>query len=249
MLQSERRERILRKLRQNNSVKITKLAKELGISESTMRRDINELDRMGKLQKVFGGAVAVGSDRSLEEADVAQKNLINIEEKEKIARYAAALIEDNDFVYIDAGTTTERMIDFLCKKNATYVTNGVSHGKKMAQKGLNVHIIGGLLRASTEAVIGEVAIETIKGFNFSKCFMGTNGIDTERGFTTPDIGEAAVKKAVIKQSLEPFILADHTKFDLITSVSFADIDEASIITDLITKEHYRSCTVIEEVRK
>lgn len=247
MLQNERQEKILARLRQNGSVKVTVLAKDMDISESTIRRDINELDRRGRLKKVFGGAVAINRDMSLVETDVAQRTLINIREKDIIAEYAASMINDNDFVYIDAGTTTEKMIDYLNKKSVTYVTNGITHAKKLIQRGFDAYVIGGLLRPSTEAVIGAAAIEAVQKYNFTKCFMGTNGIDTEAGFTTPDIGEAAVKTAVMKKSYVSFVLADHTKFGLVSPVTFADIEEACVITDHLEGEHYRRYTVIKEV--
>lgn len=247
MLQNERQEKILDRLRQNGSVKVTVLAKDMGISESTIRRDINELDRQGRLKKVFGGAVALNRDMSPVETDVAQRTLINIREKDIIAEYAASMINDNDFVYIDAGTTTEKMIDYLDKKSVTYVTNGITHAKKLIQRGFDAYVIGGLLRPSTEAVIGAAAIEAVQKYNFTKCFMGTNGIDTESGFTTPDIGEAAVKTAVMKKSYVSFVLADHTKFGLVSPVTFADIEEACVITDRLEGEHYRRYTVIKEV--
>ena len=247
MLQNERQEKILARLRQNGSVKVTILAKDMDISESTIRRDINELDRRGRLKKVFGGAVAINRDMSPVETDVAQRTLINIREKDTIAEYAASMINDNDFVYIDAGTTTEKMIDYLDKKSVTYVTNGITHAKKLIQRGFDAYVIGGLLRPSTEAVIGAAAIEAVQKYNFTKCFMGTNGIDTESGFTTPDIGEAAVKTAVMKKSYVSFVLADHTKFGLVSPVTFADIEEACVITDRLEGEHYCRYTVIKEV--
>ena len=249
MLQDERFERILAKLKKCNSVKVTALARELNASESTIRRDINELDSMGKLRKVFGGAVAIKRDMTFGEADVAQRPLINVKEKNVIAEYAASLIKDGDFVYIDAGTTTEKMIDYLDKKNVTYVTNGITHAKKLIQKGFDAYIIGGLLRPSTEAAIGEIAIEVAQRYNFTKCFMGTNGIDIELGFTTPDISEAAIKTAVMKRAYKSFVLADHTKFDLISPVTFAAIDEACIITDRLEKKQYSKSTEIMEVLK
>lgn len=249
MLQNERHEKILAKLRKHNTVKVATLAKELGISESTIRRDITELDHAGKLKKVFGGAVAVNRDITYGEPDVLQRTMINVEEKESIAKYAASLVQENDFVYIDAGTTTEKLIDYLDKKNATYVTNGIAHANKLAKRGFEAHIIGGLLRPSTEAVIGSEALEAVQHYNFTKCFMGTNGIDIEKGFTTPDIGEAAIKTAVMQRSYKSYILADHNKFGLISPVAFAGLDEACIITNKLDNEHFNRYTVIKEVRK
>lgn len=249
MLQNERHRKILNQLKVKHAVKVTELAKEMGISESTIRRDINELDQMGKLKKVFGGAVSLSRETVSTEADVASRNLINTEEKECIARYAASLIGDNDFIFLDAGTTTEKIIDYLEKKNATYVTNGITHAKKLIQRGFSVYMIGGLLRPSTEAVVGIPAIDTIRQYNFTKCFMGANGVDAERGFTTPDISEAAVKTAVMKQSEECFVLADSSKFGKVLPVTFADLDEACILTDRLLNPIYRQHTVIKEVKQ
>lgn len=249
MLQNERQRRILHQLKLKDAVKVHDLAGELGISESTIRRDINELDQMGKLKKVFGGAVSVSGDMVYGETDVAARTLINVEEKEKIARHAASLIQDYDFVFLDAGTTTEKMIDFLEKKNATYVTNGISHAKKLIQRGFEVHIIGGLLRPATEAVVGETAIDTIRRYNFTKCFLGATGVDLEKGLTTRDISEAAVKAAAVKQSQRTFILADQSKFGKVSSVSYAALEDVCIITDQLDDERYARHTAVETVKK
>jgi DeoR family fructose operon transcriptional repressor len=182
------------------------------------------------------------------ETDVAARNLINVEEKEKIARYAAALISDYDFVFLDAGTTTEKMIDYLEKRNVTYVTNGISHAKKLIQRGFDAHVIGGLLRPATEAVVGETAIDTIRKYNFTKCFMGATGVDFEKGLTTRDISEAAVKSAAIKQSQKTFVLADHAKFGKVSSVSFAGLDAVCIITDRLDDPKLEERAVITIVK-
>lgn len=231
MLQGERQEQILKQLEIKRAVEVASLAKELGISESTIRRDINELHQMGKLKKVFGGAISLSGGMTFGSTDVKVRAHINVEEKEQIAKYAATMVQEEDFVFIDAGTTTERMIPYLDKKSVTYVTNGIVHAKKLIERGLDAYIIGGLLRPSTEAAIGTGAIESIKRYNFTKCFMGTNGVDLERGFSTPDIGEAAVKAAVMKRSDKAVVLADHTKFGVISSVTFAALEDACVITD------------------
>ena len=247
MLQNLRHEKILRQLEINHAVKVTELAKELNISESTIRRDIVELDRIGKLKKVFGGAVPVTAGMVSAPTDVAERDLINTEEKERIAKFAATLIEDDDFVYIDAGTTTYRMIDYLENKNATYVTNGIVNARMLVQKGFDVFMIGGILRPMTEAAVGPSSIQALTSFNFTKCFMGTNVIDINRGFSTPDISEAAMKTAAIQKSCISFILADHTKFGLISSVTFANLDEAYIITDRVDDPLYLKEALIKKI--
>lgn len=249
MLHDQRHEKILKQLDAKHAVKVTALAKELGISESTVRRDINELHEKGKLKRVFGGAVSMTGGRTSGETNVAERSQINVAGKERIARYAASLIEDNDFVYIDAGTTTAKMVDYLENRKATYVTNGLVHGKRLLERGFRAYIIGGQLRPSTEASLGVMAVEAIKQYNFTKCFMGANGVDLRKGFSTPDINEAAMKSTAIKQSYQSYILADFTKFGLISPVSFAKLEEANIITDREENQQFRQYTSVTEVLK
>ena len=156
MLTEQRFEAILQLLEQHGSVTLQTLKEELNISESTIRRDLNALHERGKLLKVFGGAVCVGANYTTKDIEVLNRTQVNCEEKILIAKYAASLIKMDDFVYIDAGTTTGYMIDFIEEKQATYVTNGVTHAKRLAAIGCNVILLGGSLKASTEAVVGEI---------------------------------------------------------------------------------------------
>lgn len=246
MLQNERQRKILSELDTAHAVKVGELAQQMGISESTIRRDINELDQLGKLKKVFGGAVSIGRDMVFEEKDMAARNQINAEEKERIAQYAASLIQENDFVFLDAGTTTKRMIRYLENKKVTYVTNGLSHAMELIQRGFSVYMIGGLLRPSTEGTVGAAAVDVVRQYNFTKCFMGANGVDLKRGYTNLDISEAAVKTAVMKQSGKCFVLADHDKFGRVLPVRFADLEDACVITDKLENSLYRQHTRVLE---
>ena len=103
-----------------------------------------------------------------------------MEEKKKIAQYAAELIEEEDFIYLDAGTTTGYMIDALGHTNAVFVTNAVSHAQRLAAKGIKVFLIGGELKNSTEAVIGAQAMKNLQEYHFTKGFFGANGITKSR---------------------------------------------------------------------
>ena len=231
MFAGQRQDEIIRLVDKHGSITLKQLVDELGASESTIRRDLSELDQKGLLRKVFGGAIAAGSRRNIEEAGVARRLEISAEEKQRIGKYAAGLIEPNDFVFIDAGTTTGSMIPFITETSAIYVTNAVSHALELIRRGFRTFLIGGELRATTEAVIGSSACEELHSYNFTKCFMGTNGVDLEAGFTTPDIGEALVKRSAIRNSREAFVLCTTEKFYVITPVRFADFGAARIITD------------------
>lgn len=249
MLTLERHNLILSILKDKKTVTITELTSELNTSESTIRRDLTILDNMGKLSKVHGGAIAIDDNFSVIEANVATKSTQNVEEKIIVGKYAASLINNDDFVYMDAGTTTEKLIDYINNTRAIFVTNGIVHAKKLIQKGCKAYVIGGELKLATEAVVGADAINNLKKYNFTKCFIGTNGISIDKGFTTPDLEEALMKKEAMNRSYISYVLTDHTKFGKVTSVTFADIENACIITDYLPDEKYKTVTVVKEVLK
>ena len=246
MLSEERFERILKLLEEKNTVTVTELVKELDTSESTIRRDLNHLDKMKKLKKVHGGAKSINMTYATKDDEVVVRQTLNVDEKKKIAKYAANLINEDDFVYIDAGTTTELMIDYITENRAIYITNGIVHAKKLIQKKCKVYIIGGELKLSTEAIIGVEAIDSLKKYNFTKGFFGTNGINKNAGFTTPDIKEALVKREAVNRSNEAYILADDSKFNNISAVTFAEIDRATIITTNLKHKEFKEYAEILE---
>ena len=231
MLSEERQAIILNFLEKKGSITVTELTKLLDISESTARRDITLLDKAGKLTKVFGGAVALEHSFLTKESTVEQKKNVNRDEKRRIARYAVSLIRPEDFVYLDAGTTTGYMLEFLKETKATFVTNAVAHAQRLAANGIHVLLVGGTLKSSTEAVVGTTAAMMLEDYHFTIGFFGTNGISKTAGFTTPDVNEALVKKAAIGQCRNAYILGDHTKFQVISSVTFASLPGKTVLTD------------------
>ena len=247
MLTAQRQGKILDEIAKKRSVTVTELCEVLEASESTVRRDLATLDREGKLKKVHGGAVALTAELISTEPDVQEKLKLYSAEKDAIAKYAASLIEYGDFVYIDAGTTTEKMIDFIPQKDVSFVTNGFTHAKKLAQRGFKVYIPGGEVKFVTEAIIGAECVMTLKSYNFTKCFIGANGISVSAGFSTPDVREARVKTAAIDGSRKAYVLSDHSKFDKITSATFIPLNRATIITDKLLDKKYTEYTSVKEV--
>lgn len=246
MLTQDRHNAILKLLKEQSSVTLTELIRLLNTSESTIRRDLTTLDKEGKLRKVYGGATSIDF-YTANEQDLSIKHDLQITEKNLIAKKAASLIKANDLIYIDAGTTTEMMIEHLAEKNATYVTNGIVHAQKLTDKGFTVYVVAGQLKKSTGAIIGVNTIESLKNYNFTQGFFGTNGISQQAGFSTPDTIEACVKKTAIKHCQQAYVLADSTKFDQITPISFADLGDAIIITDVLKDKKYLDFTNIMEV--
>jgi DeoR family fructose operon transcriptional repressor len=264
-------------LHEQSSVRVTELSRNMGVSESTIRRDIADLAREGRLKKVHGGAVPADTEgerkgerkaerkgeRKAERkgelkaerkvnvlrTDLETRSWLQADEKTKVAAFAASLIEDGELVYIDAGTTTGSMIEHISCRDATYVTNGINHAMQLARKGLRTWMLSGLVKASTEAVIGHDAVRSLQKYHFDRCFIGTDGVDTESGLTTSDIEESMVKTEAIRRSVKTFVLADSSKFGLVASVTFAPLSGGTIITDKLPDETYRSQTEIIELNE
>lgn len=246
MIAQERHTKILLELKAKSPKTVAELSEALKTSESTIRRDLIYLAEMGKLKKVHGGAMGIETPFEIAESDFLTKSKMCIEEKDKIAKYAATLIDDDDFIFIDSGTTTEKLIDYITNTNAVFVTNGVMQAKKLISKGCKAYVIGGVLKLATEAIVGSEALNSIKKYNFTKSFIGTNGITVNEGFTTPDIEEALIKTEAVNRSHVAYILADHTKFGKTYPITFAGIDKACIITDKLNDERYSEQTVVKE---
>ena len=156
MLAEERFSQILALMAEKRTATVQELCEALNASESTIRRDLNELDRLGKVNKVHGGATLPDSQFRADEPTMAAKESLAVAEKRAIANAAAALITAEDFVYLDAGSTTLALARAISGPalDAAYVTNGVAHARLLAQKGCRVCLPGGLLRPQTEAIIG-----------------------------------------------------------------------------------------------
>lgn len=249
MLTEDRQGRIQKEIEKNHSVSVSELSAALQTSESTVRRDLLAMEEKGLLKRVHGGAVSLQAERALREPDVREKQALFAPEKEAIARYAASTIQKDDLVYLDAGTTTEKMIEVLTEREATYVTNAFFHAARLAERGFSVILTGGEVKPSTQALVGAACLESIRNYRFTKAFLGANGISLDGGFTTPNLNEAAVKRAAAQQSFVTYILADHSKFNRLSAVTFAPLPSACIVTDRLPDERFRGQTVLKEVMK
>ena len=154
MLAEERFSKILSIIESEGSATMQELMTALDASESTIRRDLNTMDKNGLITKVHGGAIAKKPSISTSDENVNSRKSLNADQKEMIAKYAATLIQPDDFVYIDAGTTTEMMIPFIQTTEAVFVTNAITHAKLLSEKGCRVYILGGELKSQTEAIVG-----------------------------------------------------------------------------------------------
>lgn len=247
MLAEQRMDSILAALEQQRAVSVAQLCEVTGASEATIRRDLTVLARQGKLNKVHGGAVLIGEEFRSEELDMETKRQLCMEEKKRIAQHAAGLIGDEDVVYLDSGSTVVLMADYIQAQRALFLTNSIECASKLTRRGLRTYVLGGMLKSGTVAIVGTEALLSLKRYNFTKAFLGTNGITINRGFTTPDPEEAAVKALAADHAQTVYVLADASKFGTITAAEMFPLEDARIITDHLPDQRYRDYTSIEEV--
>ena len=227
MLKSERKQVILEELKQHKIVSLEKLVGLLDTSESTVRRDLDELESENKLRRVHGGAELPHSLQ--EEETIQEKSVKNLQEKKLIAQKASSLIKEKDVIFVDAGSTTAFLIKELEQKDITVVTNSIHHAVQLVDKQIPTVIIGGGVKMTTDASIGGVALNQINQLHFDRAFIGMNGVD-EGYFTTPDMEEGAVKRAILENAKQTYVLADSSKIGQSCFAKVAPIKRAIVIT-------------------
>lgn len=231
MLVSERKEKIIRLLSQQKQASSEEMAELTESSISTLRRDLNELEDENKLKRVHGGAEIV--HELSEELSLFEKSSKNLQEKEKIADKALKLIKEGDVIYLDAGSTTGILAEKLNQLNlrVTVVTNSITHLLSLRNTNVQVYLLGGLLKKTTDAIIGSQALNQLKNFQFNLAFIGANAYDETLGAMTPDQEEAAVKSLAIEQSQRAYLLVDSSKIGQTSFVKFATTEEVILIRE------------------
>lgn len=235
---------ILKFFDENEVLSVKELAEKLGCSESSVRRDLIALDKQGLIKKVHGGAVRKDADSSVEDKELSVRMSLNPEAKKAVGAFAGGLIGEGDTVYLDAGTTVSFVIDALEVKDAVFVTNSHPHAERLAQKGYKVFVVGGEYKVKTGAYVGALASKALEQYHFDKGFFGTNGISAVSGFSTPDEREAEVKRAALVRCEKVYVLADATKFDKSAFVSFAALNEGTVICDAYPEKYFAFTEII-----
>ena len=230
MLKKQRHQMILEYLQKHQFAKVEDLNLQTESSEITTRRDINELHELGLLEKVYGGAQRIHTEK--EDVIVAQRLSSHIPEKTRIAETAAGLIPKGSVIYLDAGSSVHAMIPFLSGLSVKVITHGIHHIEQLANYHIATYLIGGDVKASTLASTGSNALEAISKMTYDIAFMGTNAVDPVFGLSTPDIEEAAIKSKIIEHSEITYILADASKFMKRSHVQFAEAHH-NIISDYV----------------
>ncbi|GGL57567.1 DeoR/GlpR family DNA-binding transcription regulator [Planomonospora parontospora] len=231
MLAQQRQQAILERVRSSGGVRVADLVRELGVSDMTIRRDLEVLAERGLLEKVHGGATAAGPG-STEEPGFAAKSARQQPEKEAIARQAARLVRPGTAIALSAGTTTWTLAHFVADvPELTVITNSIRiadvfHRSPRADR--TVVLTGGV-RTPSDALVGPVAVAAIRGLHVDTLFLGVHGMSARAGFTTPNLLEAETDRELVASAHRLVVPADHTKWDTVGISTIARLSEAHVV--------------------
>ena len=231
MYAEERQQAIARLVNQRGRMSVNQLAREYDVTTETVRRDLSTLERMGLVRRVHGGVVPLAS-LFLIESGLRERDQVNTDVKERIARAALdRLPPSGGTILLDAGSTTGRLASLLPPdQELTVITHAVPIAARLAgQRQIDLRLLPGRVRRTTQAAVGSETVQALSNLRVDVAFIGTNGITTDHGLTTPDPDEAAVKRALVECGRTVVALADASKFGIDTAVRFAAPGEIDVL--------------------
>ncbi|WP_030672794.1 DeoR/GlpR family DNA-binding transcription regulator [Streptomyces sp. NRRL B-1347] len=240
LLAEQRRALILDEVRRRGGVRVNELTRKLGVSDMTVRRDLDALARQGVLEKVHGGAVPV-AEASTHEPGFEAKSGLELSAKEDIARAAAALVAPGTAIALSGGTTTYALAhQLLDVPDLTVVTNSVRvadvfHSAQRSsgqRQGAATVVLTGGVRTPSDSLVGPVADQAIAALHFDVLFLGVHGIAAGAGLSTPNLAEAETNRRLVRSARRVVVVADHTKWGTVGLSSFATLDQVdTLVTD------------------
>lgn len=220
-------------IRAHKTVTLDQLCEDFGVSKNTVRRDVDTLTENGEIKKIYGG-VTVETKKEL--VPFAQRHISNLEEKKAIAARAAALVEDGDILFLDSGTTTCHMVEHLKDlKNITMLTHNLQAIlAAIPYENIKVISLPGTLNRKTLSFTGAEAIRLLNMYNINKAFMSSTGLSVAGGATNSSTEEFQIKQAVVQRSRQINLLADHSKWGVVSLMTYAAIEKIdNLITDQV----------------
>src|ERR1700728_737860 len=231
MLPAQRQDRILVEIERSGGARIVQVAELLGVSDMTVRRDIDALAARGLVKKVYGGAT-VPQQGTSDEPGFEAKSWREPAAKELIAAAAAALVQPRATIAVSAGTTTYALAVHLARiPSLTVVRNSVRVADYLCVNGdsSQTALLTGGVRTPSDALVGPIAVQTISDLHVDCLLMGVHGMDPVSGFTTPNLMEAEMNRAMVASAGRLVVLADHTKWGVIGLSAIAALTDASIL--------------------
>ncbi|MDF2094255.1 DeoR/GlpR family DNA-binding transcription regulator [Knoellia sp. 3-2P3] len=243
MLAGQRRATIVALVAESGAVRVADLVQQLGVSDMTVRRDIEQLAREGLVERVHGGALAVGG-RSSEEPGFTAKSALMTREKQAIAAAAAALVEPGASIGISAGTTTFAFARAVRSvPDVTVVTNSIPVAQLLHESGApgQTVVLTGGVRTPSDALVGPIAVAALRMLHVDRLFLGVHGMDARAGLTTPNLVEAETNRAMIEMARRLCVLADHTKWGTVGLGTITELTEVDqLVTDSGVSEQARA---------
>ena len=222
MIKEKRMKRMEEYIQEHSSVSLDELMSEFNVSKNTVRRDVQALVESGVFKKVYGGVVV--KHKNLESFQ--DRRIRNLTEKKVITRTSAAYVEDGDIIFVDSGTTTVEMFDYLKEKSLTIVTNNMEFiVRSLPYANLNVIAIGGILERKTNSLVHPQRMEVLNAYNINKAFMATTGVSLSNGVTNASPIETDLKQTIVRRSQKVFLLADHDKFNKYGLMTYCELKE------------------------
>ena len=223
-LPAERHRRIQELLGERQVVRVSTLSELLGVSEVTIRRDLEALERRGLLERTHGGAVH--TQRMRTEPAYFEAITASPEEKLLIGEAAARLVEPGDAVYLNGGTTTLQVARNLDVPEIKVITNHIGIALELADRELELLLVGGHYRAPSNSVVGPFAADALRRTYANKAFIGVEGFSLRSGLTTPVAAEAEIARLMIEQTRgEVIVVADHTKMGTVADFAIAPLEQ------------------------
>lgn len=240
LLPAERHRRIQDILEERHVVRVSRLSDLLGVSEVTVRRDLEALERRGSLERIHGGAVATRRMRT--EPRYLDAMTTYPEEKRRIGRAAAGLVEPGDTLFLNGGTTTLEVFRHLDVPDLKVITNHVGVALESTDRSVELVLVGGQYRPPSNSLVGPFAADHLRRVNATRAFIGAEGISRRRGVTTPSAVEAEIAGLMIERTVgEVILVADHSKMGTVADFVIVGLDRVDrLVTDGGIDEEYRA---------
>lgn len=235
MLALSRREGIMELLTQQHSVIVAELSKRYDVTEETIRKDLEKLEREGRLRRIHGGAVKAADPDEGHELPFALRNTLNMPYKRQIAKEAVRLVAEQDLIALDASTTSLQLAHELKSRTGiTVVTNSLNIVNVFKDSpGIHLFCTGGSLQPQSLCFVGESAERMMEGYAINKVFLSTRGLTLDKGLLEPNEREARMKKALMRMARQVVVLQDHSKFG---QSAFYPIGDWSQVHCMVTDE-------------
>jgi len=232
VLSAERQRQIVQLLAERRRATVAELSEYFGVSEATIRRDLEKLNEKGEIQRAHGGAVAI--ERAAPEPPVILRMGECADEKRRIGRAAAQLVKDGETIFLGSGTTTLEVARNLGdRKSLTVITNALNIANQLAvNPDITMIVVGGLFRHSELSMIGHLTEQALKELRADKVIMGMRAISIEDGLTNDYLPETMTDRAIIRFAPEVILVADHSKFGKISTALVAPVTAIhKLVTD------------------